>query len=139
MSEVEVERKIARDFLLELNVCRIDSRVSIILTKHAHGGSERNAPRRRHGLYAGPGGRFGRGAKARKGKAGVTEYAELLYSVVGNRSDLSQHVLPTIINAVAGSQHRPARLRDVPGKAHTRLEFLLRTVQGAVGRKSGIS
>jgi len=59
----------ARDFLLELLVERIDSRVRVVLAEDAHRCAEGNSARRRHGLYARPGGRSGGRAKAGKRKA----------------------------------------------------------------------
>src|SRR6267143_2281111 len=129
VSEVKVHGEIARDFLFELRVKCIDARVRVILVKDTNRSAEWNTSRRRHALYPRPDGRSGGRAKAGKGKAGVAENAELLHAVVGDRSHLSQHVLPAIENAITGSQHGRAFLRKVPGESHARVELFLRAVQ----------
>src|SRR5437588_9737606 len=104
VSEVKVQREIAGDLLLELSVQCIDARVRVILVEDAHRSAEGDSSGRRHALYARPGGRSGGGAETGKGKAGITEDAELLHAVVGDRADLRQHVLPAIENAIAGAE-----------------------------------
>src|SRR5689334_4396484 len=105
MSEVKVQREIAGDLLLELYVRRVDSGIGVILTKDAHRGPGRNTSRRRYRLYAGPGRWLGGSAKAGKSETGVTKNSELLHAVVGDRSDLRQHILPPIENSIAGPQN----------------------------------
>src|SRR6266446_449023 len=138
MSEVKVQREIARYFLLKLRVQRIDARVRVILAEDAHRCAEGNSARRQHGLYTRPGRRSGCGAEAGRSKGGVTEDTELLDAVVSDRADLGQHVLPPIENAIARAHYRFAVLRQVPRKTEARLELFLRAVQSAIRRKTWI-
>src|SRR5215212_5406727 len=96
VSEVEIHRQVISKLLLELNVSRINSRVSVILTKHANGRECRKAagwwdihdvrPHRQSLTAATTEGR----------SAGNTK---LLHAIVSNRTNLRQHVLPTVIYA----------------------------------------
>src|SRR5215212_3458868 len=102
MGEVEIYRQVVSKLLLELNVSRINSRVSVVLAKYANGRECRKAagwwdihdvrPRRQPLTATTTEGR----------SAGNTK---LLHAVVSDRTNLRQHVLPAVINACVSPQH----------------------------------
>ena len=54
VSEVEIERQVFSNLLLELNVCSVDARVSVVFAKHANGCERRKTTQRRHTHDVGP-------------------------------------------------------------------------------------
>src|SRR5215208_816365 len=102
VGEVEIHRQVISKLLLELNVSRINSRISVILAKYANGRGCRKPAGRRDVHDIRP--------RRQPRTAGTTEGrsardTKLLHAVVSDGTNLRQHVLPAIIYAGVGAQH----------------------------------
>src|ERR1700738_2763635 len=128
MREVEVDRKVFGNLLLERNVRGIDSRICIVLTKDPHARAERNATARSGGNNVRPGRWLRRSSEAGEREGRGAGDTKLLGAVVGDRTNLRQHILSPVIDSIARSQKRVALLGDIPSEANTRLKLFLGTV-----------
>src|ERR1043166_4222453 len=95
VSEVEVDRQILTELLLELDVCLIDSWVSVILAKHANRREGGKATQRRNIHDVGPH-RQALAVAATERRSARNN--KLLHAVVCDRTDLRQHVLAAVEN-----------------------------------------
>src|SRR5215510_5898533 len=100
VGEVEVDRQIFSKLLLELNVCRVDPRVSVILAEHANRRECRKSAQRWNIHDVGPRRQALTVATAKGRSAGDTE---LLHAVVCDRTNLRQHVLAAVENTGVSS------------------------------------
>src|SRR6185436_12460708 len=108
VSEIEIHRQVFSKLLLELNVCRVDPRVSIVLAKHANRCKGRKATQRRHVHDVGP---YRQGLTVATAEGRSARNTELLHAVVSDRTNLRQHVLASVKDARMRPQHRLALIR----------------------------
>src|SRR5215203_6747207 len=102
VGEVEIHRQVISKLLLELNVSRINSWVSVVLAKYANGRECRKAAGWWDIHDVGPHRQPLTAATTEGRSAGDSK---LLHAVVSNRTNLRQHVLPAVIYAGVGAQH----------------------------------
>src|SRR6185369_7288999 len=102
MCEVEIQREVVGNLLLELNVCRVDPRVSIVFTKHTNRCERRKATQRWNIHDVGPD-RQALTVAATEGRSAGD--AKLLHAIVCDRTNLRKHVLPAVKNTCVRSQH----------------------------------
>src|SRR5215510_1081977 len=93
VGEVEVDGQIVSKLLFELNVGRVDPRVSVILAKHANRRERRKSTQWWNIHDIGPRWQSLTVATA-KGRSACN--TELLDTVVCDRTNLRQHVLPAV-------------------------------------------
>ncbi len=102
VSEVEIYRQVGRKLLLELDVCRVDPRVSVVFAEHANRRECRKATQRWNVHDVGPR-RQALPVAATEGRSAGD--AKLLHAIVCDRTNLRQHVLPAVENTGACSHH----------------------------------
>src|SRR5690349_23614570 len=102
VGEVEIERQILRQLLLELNVSGIDSGVCIILAKHTDRCERRQTAQRRNVHDVGPHWQALTVAATKGRSAGD---AKLLYAIVRDRTHLRQHVLAAVEDTCVSPKH----------------------------------
>src|SRR6185369_485199 len=100
VSEVEIHRQVFSKLLLELNIPRIDPRISVIFAEHANRCECRKTTQWRNIHDIGPRRQALTVAAAERRSAGDTK---LLHAVVCDRTDLRQHVLAAVENTSASS------------------------------------
>ena len=84
MGKIKVDRKVSRNLVLETKVRRVNSRISIVLTEHAHAGAEWNAAARGHRDNVGPSRRLGGSSETSEGEGAGANDSKLLRAIVGD-------------------------------------------------------
>src|SRR5215216_6310402 len=95
VSEVDIHRQVSSKLLLELNVRRVDPRVSVVFAKHANRRERGKATQWRHVHDVGPHRQALTIATTEGRSAGD---AKLLHASFRDRTNLRQHVLPAVKN-----------------------------------------
>src|SRR5262245_7725833 len=133
--EVDVRSHAGHQLAVEANVDTINARVAVIAIEDTHAGEERERPGgyRARRQQVRPDGHVGKRRERR-----VAEVALLLNPVRRHRSDLTEHVLPGVIDAGAATQHRFTVLVDVPSEPSTGLKLFPLIRDRAIRRKSWI-
>src|SRR2546423_12392632 len=96
--EVKIDRNISSNLLLELSIYSVYPGISIILAEHPNGSKRWKAAGWWHVHNVGP----YRHWQAATAEGRSARYAKLLHAVIGDRANLRQHVLASVIDAGVG-------------------------------------
>jgi hypothetical protein len=135
--EVGVRRPVLPELVLVGHVEREDVWVLVVAVEDAHAAEVRElAFRRPRGDHAGPGWRWRAETQEVRG---IREDRLLLQTVGRDRTDLAQHVLAGVVNAITGAHERAPVAAHVPRDTEPRLPHVPLARDRAVGGEGRIA